>query len=126
MKRPQFTLRTLIVVLAIACIPMGFAAYQLNWIHQRHDFIKMLKAEPHINRDLIGASTEAFNGHPAPTISVLRKMAGDQAYSVLVLPEKYDPNLIDKANDLFPEARILAWSEREDKLRFTKDVTRNR
>jgi len=38
MKPPQFSLRTLFVLVALASIPMCWVAYQLNWIRQRHEF----------------------------------------------------------------------------------------
>jgi hypothetical protein len=37
--RPRFSLRTLFVLVAIASVPMGWVAYQLNWIRQRHEFL---------------------------------------------------------------------------------------
>jgi len=37
--RPRVSLRTLFVLVAIASVPMGWVAYQLNWIRQRHEFI---------------------------------------------------------------------------------------
>src|SRR5262245_5344012 len=36
MTLPRFSLRTLFVLTAAASIPMGWVAYQLNWIRQRH------------------------------------------------------------------------------------------
>jgi hypothetical protein len=39
MKLPRFRLRTLFVLIGLLSIPMGWAAYQLNWIRQRHEFL---------------------------------------------------------------------------------------
>jgi hypothetical protein len=39
MKLPRFSLRALFVLVALAAIPMGWVAYQLNWIRQRHGFL---------------------------------------------------------------------------------------
>ena len=34
--RPRFSLRTLFVLVTIIALPLGWVAYQLNWIRQRH------------------------------------------------------------------------------------------
>ena len=39
MKLPRFRLRTLLVLIGLLSIPMGWAAYQLNWIRQRHECV---------------------------------------------------------------------------------------
>src|SRR5262245_29819033 len=39
MKLPQFSLRTIFVLIAIISIPTAWSAYQLHWIRQRHQYI---------------------------------------------------------------------------------------
>jgi hypothetical protein len=39
MIRPRFNLRFLLIAIAILSVPMGWAASQLNWIRQRHEFL---------------------------------------------------------------------------------------
>ena len=39
MPRPCCSLRTLLVVVTVFCSVVGWVAYQLNWIRQRHDFL---------------------------------------------------------------------------------------
>src|SRR5262249_16946582 len=39
MKLPKFRLRTLFVMVALFSVPMAWAAYQLKWIRQRHEFL---------------------------------------------------------------------------------------
>src|SRR5262245_40832368 len=36
--RPRFSLRMLLLAIALLSIPMAWVAYQLNWIRQRHEF----------------------------------------------------------------------------------------
>jgi hypothetical protein len=36
----RFSLRTLFVTVALAAVPLGWVAYQLNWIRQRHAFLE--------------------------------------------------------------------------------------
>ena len=40
MKLPRFSLRTLFVLITLISIPIGWVAYQLNWIRQRHKFAR--------------------------------------------------------------------------------------
>jgi hypothetical protein len=40
MKLPRFSLRTLFVLIALISIPLSWVAYQLNWIRQRHQFLR--------------------------------------------------------------------------------------
>ncbi len=40
MKLPRFSLRTLLILVALVAIPMSWVAYQLNWIRQRHEFLQ--------------------------------------------------------------------------------------
>jgi hypothetical protein len=37
--RPRFSLRTLFVLVTLASLPMAWAAYNLNWIRLRHQFL---------------------------------------------------------------------------------------
>ena len=74
------------------------------------------------------ARTETLQGHDSPTIPWIRRVFGDQAYSILILPEKYTPELIERANDLFPEALVHRWGGRKPfgsggEWHFTIDVT---
>ena len=36
----RFSLRTLLVVVTLAAISFGWTAYQLNWIMERHQFLR--------------------------------------------------------------------------------------
>jgi hypothetical protein len=42
MFRPRFSLRTLFAVVTITGVVAGWAAQQLNWIRQRHEFLRTL------------------------------------------------------------------------------------
>jgi hypothetical protein len=85
MKLP---LRTLFVLIALISIPMGWMAYQLNWIRQRHAFL---------------------NKPPMPAYSTLPKSApwplelfGELGISQITVAA----SAMDDAHSLFPEADV--------------------
>ena len=102
-----FSLRTLFVLVTVLCVWLG---YQVNWIWQRREFVRKLCVDSG-NFEAGSARTETLQGHDSPTISWIRRAFGDQAYSILILPEKYTPDLIERANDLFPEALVHRWAD---------------
>jgi hypothetical protein len=48
MKRFQFSLRTLFIVITLASVPLAWVVCQLKWIHDRHVFMatKMREGDP--------------------------------------------------------------------------------
>jgi hypothetical protein len=117
----RFSLRTLFVLVTILCLWLG---YQVNWIWQRREFVRKLRDDSVKTGDR-SARTETLQGHDSPTIPWIRRVFGDQAYSILVLPKKYSPELIERANDLFPEALVHQWGGvGSDGWQSTIDVTR--
>ena len=104
MKLPRFSLRTLFVLVAIISIPMGWVAYQLNWIRQRH----ALLAEANASGIVVAPG---FTQAPAPLM-----VFGEEGVSILMIP----PELHERAHQLFPEADIrrplkfrLTWGRAE-------------
>jgi hypothetical protein len=103
MKRPQFRLWTLFVVVALASVPMAWVAYQLNWIRQRHEFYSHYQIS-HMFHDGMRLeplkspwSLRLFGESPRGDIDVLKEF----------MPE---------AKRLFPEASVheafLGWGEK--------------
>jgi hypothetical protein len=43
----RFSLQSVFVLIGVASVPMGWAAYQLNWIRERHEFITNHSKHPH-------------------------------------------------------------------------------
>ena len=92
MKRPQFSLRTIFIAIAMLSIPMGWVAYQLNWIRQRHVFLD--KGFDH-SGDVAGP----FRFYKCPwSLSLF----GEQARNSLYV----DKSRENEAKELFPEAII--------------------
>lgn len=85
----SFGLRTLFVLVTLAAVPLGWRAYALNWIAQRHRFL---------SSHSLGTTT--FVGYPAP-------------YGLGLFGEEETPSIkvdgkdrVDEAKRLFPEAKI--------------------
>jgi hypothetical protein len=43
----RFSLRTMFVLVTVLCVVLSWSAYQLNWIRQRHDFLKNDRVATH-------------------------------------------------------------------------------
>src|SRR5579871_1330774 len=88
MKPPRFSLRTLLVLVAIITLPVGWVAYQLDWIRQRHAFL---------------------NRPPMPVYSAMYEPA---PWSLRLLGERgiHEVSVTDAtaehARELFPEADL--------------------
>src|SRR5689334_2470292 len=108
-----FRLRTLLVVVAVAAIPMGWVGYSLNWIRERHEAIKALKgcgriatAGPVDEDSPDGIFPDAHQRRSAPAGLWL---FGEQGLREIV---DFDatPESIEKYRRLFPEATIAPFN----------------
>ena len=101
--RPRFSLRTLFVLVAIVSVPLGWMAYQLNWIRQRHEFLDGREVQSFMDIMTL----------PAPLPWSLR-FFGEPAHGFVVVAPEY----VQEAARLFPAARIYD----AEKLRSAKPV----
>jgi hypothetical protein len=85
---PRFSLRTLFALVTIASVPMGWVAYHLNWIHQRHAFLEL---------DGVRQYPRVRVTRPFPW--GLRLLAEEPRFLLGAGPEQ-----LDRAKDLFPES----------------------
>ncbi len=93
---PSFSLRTLFVLVTVLGTAGGWAAYQVNWIGQRHEVLK---------RKDIGV----VHNYYSPRLSVPQGLwlfgeTGIQSLHVAAPP--YTPDEVDRIQRLFPEAKI--------------------
>jgi hypothetical protein len=88
----RFSLRTLFVLVTIAGVAAGWVAYQLNWIHQRHEFGK--------SHNLAIVMWQAGLNVRAPWS--LRLFGEPAAVYLLKVPDLY----LQEAKALYPEAII--------------------
>ena len=95
MKRPRFSLRMLLVAVAILSLPLGWGAYQLKWIRERHSFFQ--KEQPD--------GAPIGRGSLPPNAPWSLRLFGEYGVKELwVFREDKE-----RATRLFPEAKILIW-----------------
>jgi hypothetical protein len=113
MKRPQFSLRTLFVVVTILALPLGWLAWQANIVHHRQAMRAMLEA--HGGRvfllDIeyrIPPLVETLR--PADiyyNISAVRELFGDLHVSLIAFDRRLTSAEHD-ATEAFPESEVMA------------------
>jgi hypothetical protein len=92
MKLPRFSLRTFLITTVILGATMGWVAYQLNWIQQRHTFLFHGDHPP-------GPLYQSFDkGAPWPL-----GLFGEQGYLYIGVGRSQ----MGRARALFPEAEIM-------------------
>ena len=96
----RFSLRTLFVVVTVFAVPLGWVAYQLNWIRQRREFIRA-QAE---RGNAMGTMTAFID---APGMLWVFRENGYRFIGVLA-DEDATASDTKRATALFPEAQILA------------------
>jgi hypothetical protein len=85
---PRFTLKTLLLAIALVSIPLAWSTAQLRWIHERQAF-----REAHEKPSLL-----CFNITPAPWPL---RIFGERGYDRQTM--YIEPGYLDQAKDLFPE-----------------------
>ena len=104
-RRRSVGLRTMLVGVALVSVPLGWVAYQLNWIRERHRAAQA--AEWALWSDPNAAPNDPFP--PAPLPLSLFGERGAIALSFRKLPGESQSQLRDRLNwyrQLFPEADV--------------------
>lgn len=92
MKLPRFSLRTLFVLITLISLPLGWSAYQLNWIRQRQEF-----AQQHFSDRLWHPGwTRPLAEPPWPL-----KVFGDPGYTLFDF--RLQQSDAKRTRELFPE-----------------------
>jgi hypothetical protein len=89
----------LLIGIALLSIPMGWVAYQLNWIHQRNEFYARYKMN---------------YTHQLPRLRAVRapwplRLFGESGRDYIAVPKEFMP----EAKRLFPEAGINELASRQ-------------
>jgi hypothetical protein len=93
MKLPRFSLRTLFVLITLISLPMAWVAYQLNWIHQRHEFIEQYQKK-NISMNILNA--------PQSQCPWFLRLLGEQSHSFLMVKKGHEA----EGQRIFPEAMV--------------------
>ena len=93
MNRFRFSLRTLFVVVTVACVWLG---YQLNWIRQRHEILR--------KNDQLGGWTGSWpNPKPSWRLHLLR----EQPVGYIMVGNGVEESEFRRIASLFPEAEVV-------------------
>jgi hypothetical protein len=91
MKLPRFRLRTLLIAIALLSIPMGWVAYHLNWIRERHELLRKY------------AYPQEISGFDLPQLPLGLRVLGETSH--LELGFWPDRDVLKRAKQLFPEVK---------------------
>ena len=93
--RPRFSLRMVFVLIALISLPMGWVAYQLNWIRQRHEFLSK-----QVHRVQTGIKIKM----PPPPWSL--RLFGEQSGGDMDTFWYISPSQLENGRRLFPELSV--------------------
>ena len=97
MKRSQFSLRTLFIVVTILAIPCWYVGAQYRFVHARKQFLQYTNTS---------SLTEEGS---TLTIPWIRKLLGDQSYDSIVTYEILSDEELERIQALFPESEIYRY-----------------
>ena len=90
----RFSLRMMFVLVAVASVPMCWVGYQLNWIRQRHRFLREHRQFDYNEMRMWGDDRFPWS----------LRLFGEREKWVVFAPA----NETDEAAKLFPEARVVS------------------
>jgi hypothetical protein len=99
----RFTIRDSLWLMIVLALALGWSAYQLNWIRQRHEYFDRIAHDPFI---------DGFLSNPSNKQAPWRlRLFGELPYSQMVA---WGPEDTERAKELFPEAEIIdmEWLQR--------------
>jgi hypothetical protein len=97
----QFSLRTLLITVTALAVPCWWVATQKRLIEDRRELLSKIEK---VYRGVW--YVEQLPPGTSSAISGLRRLLGDQAVSVIVLPLDADAKIYPTIHDLFPEAQL--------------------
>ena len=100
MPRPRFSLRTLLVVLTVACGALGYIAWNLREISERRRVAAWIERHGG-SLDRRDSPSGHFNKPPLPYIQTL---LGENAYLNVVIPADATRDDAQYVKSLFPES----------------------
>jgi hypothetical protein len=105
----QFSLRTLLVAVAVFCAVVGWGGSQFLIVRERREVLRLLGS----TGEGMGVSSMAYGDptNPPPTINWFRRILGDYPANVIIVPRRAyrayrDPEVMRRAREAFPGAKI--------------------
>ena len=120
--RPRFSLRALLVFVAIVCVACGFVANQRRIISDRQAFIEKVWPNDGFGTTQKEVSEVVSTNNEIP---IIRSILGDEAYYCISIDASGPQSLIEEARWLFPEATIFRVSGQEAEQIYPKENSQN-
>lgn len=109
----RFGLRTMFVVVTVACVTLGWLVWQIQIVRERKAVLAELKR---LDADLDFQTLETCEAIRRPLyrpelseyirVPRVRRMLGDESFESISLPLKLDQQGIERAEKAFPEAML--------------------
>src|SRR5581483_3744764 len=114
MRRFQFSLRTLLIVVTLLAIPCGWLGWQAKIVRDRKaTWARISKSGGHDSAlwSLTTSQREPDRrgtGYPK-TVSWIRRLLGDRPVNGIILPDTLPPDDVEQILKIFPEAEMWYW-----------------
>jgi hypothetical protein len=101
--RFQFRLRTLMIVVTLLAVPLGYVGWQKKIVERRNAWISEHRDCRFISEQDAGGSTLEPDQNP----SCIRLWLGDTAWSLIAIPEWQSERVNWQPEEVLKEARVL-------------------
>ncbi len=112
-RRFQFRLRTLMIVVMLLAVPLGYVGWQAKTVRQRQYLLQRLKSKDTAYPTTADADWRFWTSplfikaeEPAPSVPLVRKLLGDQAVVAIVYFSQVDDLDFQQVERAFPEAKV--------------------
>jgi hypothetical protein len=112
----QFSLRTLLIVVALLAVPLGYVGWQAKIVRERKAMVREVAKmggqvvfssyETKLGPDSHFRFGETTMKPPYPTVSTLRAWLGDDFALGIALPAATPTDTLKRVEQIFPEAKV--------------------
>lgn len=116
----RFGLLTLFVVMTLACVTLAWIVQQMQIVRSRTAVLTELREVQgfsantleNLESDPISATNPAYKTLEFMRVSKVRRLLGDESYTVLHVPPGLSPELLDRMEKAFPESVLIVKGPR--------------
>jgi hypothetical protein len=120
LRQFRFGLLTLFVVMTLACVTLAWIVWQMQIVRARKAVLTELAEVPgfsantleNLESDPISAINPDYRTLEFMRVSRIRRLLGDESYTVLHVPPGLRPELLDSMEIAFPESVLLVKGPR--------------